>query len=169
VTAEENIEHHWQLREYPRRLAHDFPAEDTRTPVLISGETAMEKSLRPAQFTSADPWQKTPFVAVDCGSLVPTLMESELFGYEKGALHRRDEIEGGLFQSRMEGRFSWTRSENCAGDAGGNYYAYWQEKEVRPVGSNEKISVDVRVIAATNRDLEAFIAPEPFERTCIFD
>ena len=75
--------------------------KDTRTPVLISGESGTGKELvaRAIHFRGA--MAQTPFVAVDCGSLVPTLMESELFGYEKGAFTGAIENQGGAFPGRQ--------------------------------------------------------------------
>src|SRR5882762_9468387 len=79
--------------------------KDTRTPVLISGESGTGKELAARAIHFRGSMAKTPFVAVDCGSLVPTLMESELFGYEKGAFTGATKSKAGLFQS-------------AAGDAG---------------------------------------------------
>ncbi len=78
--------------------------KDTRTPVLISGESGTGKELvaRAIHFRGA--MAQTPFVAVDCGSLVPTLMESELFGYEKGAFTGATRSKSGLFQSANGGK-----------------------------------------------------------------
>src|SRR5256885_16575829 len=73
--------------------------KDTRTPVLISGESGTGKELAARAIPFRGAMAKTPFVAVDWGSLGPTLMESELFGYEKGAFTGATKSKAGLFQS----------------------------------------------------------------------
>src|SRR5207244_12512151 len=73
--------------------------KDTRTPVLIAGESGTGKELVARAIHFRGPFANRPFVAVDCGSLVPTLIESELFGYEKGAFTGALTWKTGLFQS----------------------------------------------------------------------
>jgi two-component system response regulator AtoC len=124
--------------------------KDTRTPVLISGESGTGKELVARAIHFRGTMAQTPFVAVDCGSLVPTLMESELFGYEKGAFTGAIKTKAGLFQAANGGTI------------------FLDEKEVRPVGSNANVSVDVRVIAATNRDLEAAYRDGTFRKDLYF-
>ena len=129
--------------------------KDTRTPVLISGESGTGKELvaRAIHFRGA--LAKSNFVAVDCGALVPTLMESELFGYEKGAFTGATKTKAGLFQAANGGTIFLDEIGELPLEMQAKLLRVLQEKEVRPVGSNEKIDVDVRVVAATNRDLEA--------------
>jgi transcriptional regulator with PAS, ATPase and Fis domain len=111
---------------------------------------------------------KTPFVAVDCGSLVPTLMESELFGYEKGAFTGATKSKAGLFKAADGGTIFLDEIGELPQEMQAKLLRVLQEKEVRPVGSNEKVNVDVRVIAATNRDLEAAYRSGTFRKDLYF-
>ena len=128
--------------------------KDTRTPVHISGESGTGKELvaRAIHFRGA--FGARPFVAVDCGSLVPTLIESELFGYEKGAFTGALKSKEGLFKSADGGTIFLDEVGELPLELQAKLLRVLQEKEVRPVGSNQRVKVDVRVMAATNRDLE---------------
>src|SRR5256712_6512017 len=142
--------------------------KDTRTPVLVSGESGTGKELvaRAIHFRGA--MAQTPFVAVDCGSLVPTLMESELFGYEKGAFTGALKTKAGLFQAANGGTIFLDEIGELPLEMQAKLLRALQEKEVRPVGSNEKVSVDVRIVAATNRDLEAAYRAGTFRKDLYF-
>jgi DNA-binding NtrC family response regulator len=142
--------------------------KDTRTPVLISGESGTGKELvaRAIHFRGA--FASRPFVAVDCGSLVPTLIESELFGYEKGAFTGAIRSKPGLFQSANGGAIFLDEIGELPLEMQAKLLRVLQEKEVRPVGSNQKIKVDVRIIAATNRDLEAEYRSGAFRKDLYF-
>jgi two-component system, NtrC family, response regulator AtoC len=129
--------------------------KDTRTPVLITGESGTGKELVARAIHYRGLLAKRPFVAVDCGSLVPTLIESELFGYEKGAFTGAIKSKEGLFQSANGGTIFLDEIGELSLELQAKLLRVLQEKEVRPVGSNQKVKVDVRVVAATNRDLEA--------------
>ena len=142
--------------------------KDTRTPVLISGESGTGKELvaRAIHFRGA--LAQTNFVAVDCGALVPTLMESELFGYEKGAFTGATKSKAGLFQAANGGTIFLDEIGELPLEMQTKLLRVLQEKEVRPVGSNDKINVDVRVIAATNRDLESAYRAGTFRKDLYF-
>src|SRR6516164_2717978 len=142
--------------------------KDTRTPVLIYGESGTGKELvaRAMHFRGA--FANRPFVAVDCGSLVPTLIESELFGYEKGAFTGALRSKTGLFQSADGGTIFLDEVGVLPLEMQAKLLRVLQEKEVRPVGSNQKIKVDVRVIAATNRDLESAYKEGTFRKDLYF-
>jgi two-component system, NtrC family, response regulator AtoC len=142
--------------------------KDTRTAVLISGESGTGKELvaRAIHFRGA--FANRPFVAVDCGSLVPTLIESELFGYEKGAFTGALKSKPGLFQSADTGSVFLDEIGELPLELQAKLLRVLQEKEVRPVGSNQRVKVDVRIIAATNRDLEAAYKNGTFRKDLYF-
>jgi two-component system response regulator AtoC len=142
--------------------------KDTRTPVLIAGESGTGKELvaRAIHFRGA--MAQTPFVAVDCGSLVPTLMESELFGYEKGAFTGAVKSKTGLFQAANGGTIFLDEIGELPLEMQAKLLRVLQEREVRPVGSNTPVNVEVRVIAATNRDLETAYREGTFRKDLYF-
>ncbi|MGC2698154.1 MAG: sigma-54 dependent transcriptional regulator [Candidatus Angelobacter sp.] len=142
--------------------------KDTRTPVLITGESGTGKELVARAIHYRGLLAKRPFVAVDCGSLVPTLIESELFGYEKGAFTGALRAKEGLFQSANGGTIFLDEIGELTQELQAKLLRVLQEKEVRPVGSNQKAKVDVRVIAATNRDLEAAQKEGKFRKDLYF-
>ena len=142
--------------------------KDTRTSVLISGESGTGKELiaRAIHFRGA--FANRPFVAVDCGSLVPTLIESELFGYEKGAFTGALKSKQGLFPSADTGSVFLDEIGELPLELQAKLLRVLQEKEIRPVGSNQRVKVDVRIIAATNRDLEAAYKNGTFRKDLYF-
>jgi DNA-binding NtrC family response regulator len=142
--------------------------KDTRTPVLITGESGTGKELVARAIHYRGSFAKRPFVAVDCGSLVPTLIESELFGYEKGAFTGANKSKEGLFQSANGGTIFLDEIGELPSEMQAKLLRVLQEKEVRPVGSNQKSKVDVRVIAATNRDLESAYKQGSFRKDLYF-
>ncbi len=142
--------------------------KDTRTPVLIAGESGTGKELVARAIHFRGSFANRPFVAVDCGSLVPTLIESELFGYEKGAFTGAMKSKPGLFQSASGGTIFLDEIGELPLEMQAKLLRVLQEKEVRPVGSNQKIKVDVRVVAATNRDLEKEYREGTFRKDLYF-
>jgi two-component system response regulator AtoC len=156
---------HAKIQEILRMIAR---LKDTRTPVLITGESGTGKELvaRAIHFHGA--FNKRPFVAVDCGALVPTLIESELFGHERGAFTGAIRAKDGLFQAANGGTIFLDEIGELPLDMQAKMLRVLQEKEVRPVGSNDKSKIDVRVIAATNRDLESEYKTGTFRKDLYF-
>ncbi len=142
--------------------------KDTRTPVLISGESGTGKELVARALHFRGSMANRPFVAVDCGSLVPTLIESELFGYEKGAFTGALRSKQGLLQSADSGTIFFDEVGELPLEMQAKLLRFLQEKEVRPVGCNHKVKVDVRIMAATNRDLDAEYKRGTFRKDLYF-
>jgi len=142
--------------------------KDTRTPVLITGESGTGKELVARAIHFRGGFSNQPFVAVDCGSLVPTLIESELFGYEKGAFTGAIRSKPGLFQTASGGAIFLDEIGELPLELQAKLLRVLQEKQVRPVGSNQQVKVDVRVIAATNRDLETAYKDGSFRKDLYF-
>jgi two-component system, NtrC family, response regulator AtoC len=156
---------HAKIQDILRMIAR---LKDTRTPVLITGESGTGKELvaRAIHFHGA--FNKRPFVAVDCGSLVPTLIESELFGHERGAFTGAIRAKDGLFQAANGGTIFLDEIGELPLDMQAKMLRVLQEKEVRQVGSNDKVKIDVRVIAATNRDLDSEYKVGTFRKDLYF-
>jgi DNA-binding NtrC family response regulator len=156
---------HQKIQDVLRMVAR---LKDTRTPVLITGESGTGKELvaRAIHFRGAA--AKRPFVAVDCGSLVPTLIESELFGHERGAFTGAHKSKEGLFQSAQGGTILLDEVGELPPEMQAKLLRVLQEKEVRPVGSTQSVKVAVRIIAATNRDLEAAYQDGTFRKDLYF-
>ncbi|HEY3929136.1 MAG TPA: sigma-54 dependent transcriptional regulator [Candidatus Koribacter sp.] len=142
--------------------------KDTRTPVLICGESGTGKELVARAMHFRGGFASRPFVAVDCGSLVPTLIESELFGHEKGAFTGAVKGKEGLFQAASGGTIFLDEIGELPLDLQAKLLRVLQDKQVRPVGSNNSVKVDIRVIAATNRDLEAGYKSGTFRKDLFF-
>jgi DNA-binding NtrC family response regulator len=130
--------------------------------VLIQGESGTGKELVARAIHTASPRASGPFVAVDCGAIAEGVLESELFGHARGAFTGAQASRRGLFEEAHHG----TLFLDEIGDIGPNLQARLlralQEGTIRRVGANEPIAVDVRVVAATNRDLEAAVKQGTF-------
>lgn len=142
--------------------------KDNRAPVLIMGESGTGKELVARAIHFRGSLAKMPFIAVDCGTLVPTLMESELFGHHKGAFTGALKSKSGLFQAANGGTIFLDEIGELPLEMQAKLLRVLQEREVRPVGSNEKVSINVRVIAATNRDLEDAYRTGAFRKDLFF-
>jgi DNA-binding NtrC family response regulator len=137
-------------------------------PVLILGESGTGKELVARSIHFSGPRKNKPFAPVDCSSLVPTLIESELFGYVKGAFTGAQHTKQGLFEAAGEGTLFLDEIGDLPIDLQAKLLRALQEREIKPVGSNERIGIRARVIAATNRDLESGIRTGGFRQDLYF-
>jgi DNA-binding NtrC family response regulator len=137
-------------------------------PVLILGDRGTGKELVARSIHFSGPFRDKPFIPVDCGSLVPTLLESELFGYVKGAFTGAGHAKDGLLTIAEGGTVFLDEVGELPVDLQAKLLRAIQEKEIRPVGGTKCHPIDVRILAATNRDLEQGVAQGTFRRDLFF-
>jgi two-component system response regulator HydG len=137
-------------------------------PVLVLGESGTGKEMVARSIHFSGPFRDKPFIPVDCGSLVPTLIESELFGYVKGAFTGAVQSKEGLLAIAEGGTVFLDEVGELPVDLQAKLLRAIQEKEIRPVGSTKRIIINVRILAATNRDLEQAVAQGTFRRDLYF-
>ena len=114
------------------------------------------------------PNSQKPFLPVDCGSLVPTLIESELFGYVKGAFTGANRSKDGLLVSAEGGTVFLDEIGELSIDLQAKLLRALQEKEVRPVGATHRVPIKARIVAATNRDLAVMVERGTFRKDLFY-
>src|SRR5262244_1921124 len=134
----------------------------TNSTILIYGESGTGKELVARAVHVCSPRATQPFVSVNCGAFPETLLESELFGYVKGAFTGANQNKRGLFEVADGGTIFLDEIGEMTLAMQVKLLRVLQERTIRPVGSTSEISIDVRVIAATNRDLDEAVAQNLF-------
>jgi two-component system response regulator HydG len=137
-------------------------------PVLLLGETGTGKELVARAIHFMGLRHKEVLVPVDCSTLTHTLFESELFGHVKGAFTGADRSNQGLLRTANEGTIFFDEIGELPTRLQAKLLRFLEEKEIKPVGSTERIPVNVRVIAATNRDLEEGVRNGTFRQDLYF-
>jgi two-component system response regulator PilR (NtrC family) len=136
--------------------------------VMITGETGTGKELVARAIHENSPRAQRPFITINCGAFPETLLESELFGYMKGAFTGANDNRQGLFRAANGGTLFLDEIGNMSLPMQVKLFRVLQEGKVRPLGSNEEFAVDVRVISATNKDLEKAIAAGEFREDLFY-
>ncbi len=134
----------------------------TASTILIYGESGTGKELVARAVHVCSPRATEPFVSVNCGAFPETLLESELFGYVKGAFTGANQNKRGLFEVADQGTIFLDEIGEMTLAMQVKLLRVLQERTVRPVGGSSEIPIDVRVIAATNRDLDKQVAENTF-------
>ena len=130
--------------------------------VLLDGESGTGKEVAARAIHSLGPRAKGPFIAVNCGAFTESLLESELFGYVKGAFTGAAGNHKGLFEAAHQGTIFLDEIGETAPATQLRLLRVLQEHKVRPVGAHDERAIDVRVIAATNRDLSHEVEQKRF-------
>ena len=132
--------------------------------VIVTGETGSGKELVAREIHRQSRRSKGPFVAIDCGAIQPSLIESELFGHEKGAFTGADRSRVGKFEAASEGTLFLDEVQNLPLGVQTNLLRALQERQVCPLGGSRHVNVDIRVITATNQDLPALVPGGQFRQ-----
>lgn len=139
-----------------------------RHPVLVIGESGTGKELVARAIHAYSPWSKKPFVPVDCGALTPALIESELFGHVRGAFTGAVHTRQGLLAAAEGGTVFLDEVAELPVEVQAKLLRVLQEREIKPIGSNERRRLDARIIAATNQELQAAIRRGGFRKELYF-
>jgi transcriptional regulator with GAF, ATPase, and Fis domain len=138
------------------------------SPVLLLGDTGVGKEVLASAIHNASPRRDEPFIKVNCGAIPETLMDSELFGHEKGAFTGALNKKRGRFERAHKGTIFLDEIGELSLEAQVRLLRVLQEKEIERVGGTESIKIDVRVIAATHRDLRTMIIEGKFREDLYF-
>src|SRR6202048_4524160 len=160
LTGQDNIIGHSSKMRAIFEMVQTVAPQSSR--VLITGETGTGKELIARAVPENSPRANQPFITINCGAFPETLLESELFGYMKGAFTGANENREGLFNAANGGTLFLDEIGNMSLPMQVKLFRVLQEGKVRPLGSNEETEIDVRVIAATNKDLDKAIAAGEF-------
>jgi len=153
------------MREVEGLIRQVAPTDST---VLISGETGTGKELAARAIHSQSNRKDKPFVVVDCGCLMESLFESELFGHVKGSFTGATETKHGRFEVANGGTVFLDEVGNISMNIQAKLLRALQEKEISRIGSSQVIKVDVRIVAATNKDLLKCVKEQTFREDLFY-
>jgi DNA-binding NtrC family response regulator len=140
----------------------------SEAPVFISGESGTGKELAARAIHERSSRKKGPFIAVDCGAIAPTLVQSELFGHEKGAFTGATQSKPGRIEAAEGGTLFLDEIGDLPLDLQGNLLRFLQQSTIQRVGSTKPISIDARVIAATHVNLDEAAAQGRFREDLFY-
>ncbi len=143
-------------------------AAPTRSTILLQGESGTGKELAARAIHQNSNRKNLPFITVNSGSLPPDLLESHLFGHVKGAFTGAVSLKTGLFEAADKGTIFFDEISSLKQDTQSKLLRVMQEKEFMRLGGTKTIKVDVRVIAATNSDLEELIRQQKFRQDLFY-
>ncbi len=151
-----------QLRSTISKLANSL------APVFINGESGSGKEVVARMIHQQGPRASKPFIAVNCGAIPSELMESEFFGHEKGSFTGASEKKEGLFKAAEAGTLFLDEVADLPKDMQVKLLRAIQEKSIRPVGSNQELAVDVRILSATHKNLSNEVTHGSFRQDLFY-
>jgi len=165
IAGDEIVGADFGLREVMRQVRQVAPTE---SPVLLTGETGVGKDVIANAIHLGSPRRDGPFIAVNCGAIPASLIDSELFGHEKGAFTGALSRRRGRFERAEKGTILLDEIGEMPLEAQVRLLRVLQQREIERVGGTERIRVDIRIIAATNRDLAGLVQSGRFREDLWF-